>query len=159
MRTADAARAIVIHDGQLLVIRRTKPDGRKYMVTPGGHIEPGESAEEAVLRELAEETMIEVANPRLVFVENPNDDRFGLQYIYLCDYVRGEPRMYPDSEELTAQAQGFGTYEPMWFPLDKIPDAEYIFQSERVGQEILLGVKNGFPEEPKQWTLPPSVVK
>lgn len=159
MRTADAARAIVIHNSQLLVIRRTKPGGRKYMVTPGGHIEPGESPEETVLRELAEETMIEVANPRLVFVEDPNDEQFGLQYIYLCDYVSGDPQMHPDSEELVFQAQGGGTYEPMWFPLSKIPDEEYIFQSERVGQEILLGVKNGFPEEPKRWTLPPSVIK
>ena len=39
----------------LLVIQRYKY-GRRYAVLPGGGIEPGEAAQDAVLRELAEET-------------------------------------------------------------------------------------------------------
>lgn len=155
----DAARAIIIHNDQLLVIRRSKPSGKKYMVTPGGRIEPGEEKIAALLRELAEETMVEIANPRLVFIEDPNSAQYGLQYVFLCDYIGGEPQLHPDSEELVYQAQGHGTYEPMWFPLSKFPSAEYPFLSERLAEEIVKGVQQGFPSEPKQWTLPPSVVK
>lgn len=158
MKIPDAARAIVIRDGQLMVIRRTKP-GRKYMVTPGGRIEPDEDVEAALFRELAEETMVEVKNPRLVFIEDPNDNTWGKQYIYLCEYVSGEPQLHPDSEELVIQVQGGGTYEPMWIPLSQLPDAEYPFKSERVCQEILKGVADGFPVEPKEWILQPPVVK
>lgn len=47
--------AVVLDDEALLVIDREK-DGRRYLVLPGGGIEPGETAEQACLRELHEET-------------------------------------------------------------------------------------------------------
>lgn len=153
-----AARAIIIRDGKIIVIRRTKP-GKKYMVTPGGRLETGEKPEEALLRELAEETMVTVRNPRLVFIEEPNDGTWGTQMVYLCEYVSGEPQLHPDSEELIIQGQGGGTYEPMWYPIDQIPDNEFLFRSERLGQEIVDAYHNGFPVEPKQWHLNPPVVK
>lgn len=158
MSTPDAARAIVIKDGKLLVIKRTKLN-QKYMVTPGGHIEEGEEPTETVQRELDEETTVRIKNPRLVFIENPNHPDFGLQYIYLCEYASGEPQLRPDSEEVIIQANGGGTYEPMWFPLDQMPDEDYPFKSEKVGQEILKGIKFGFPDQPKQWTLDLPVLK
>lgn len=147
-----AARAIVIHNNHLLVIKRIKK-GMRYMVTPGGRIEARETKEQALIRELAEETMIKVANPRLVFIENPNDDNWGIQYIYLCDYVSGEPQLHPDSEEVTIQGKGWGTYQPMWVPLKSLPDKDYRFLSVRLGEEILSGTKNGFPSSPKKWIL------
>ena len=145
-----AARAIVLRQEDILVIKRIKK-GRKYMVTPGGRIEPEEKPEEALLRELAEETTVEVANPRLVFIEEPNDKRWGTQYIYLCDYVAGEPQLHPDSEELVIQAQGGGSYDPVWFPLKNLPDKEYPFLSQRLGEEIIQAAAKGFPGQPKKW--------
>ena len=60
------------------------------MVTPGGRVEEGETPEDTVLREVTEETTVRIANPKLVYVEEPNDGRWGTQYIYLCEYVSGE---------------------------------------------------------------------
>ncbi len=154
-----AARAIVIRDGKLMVIRRSRPDGKKYMVTPGGRIEPGENEITALHRELAEETMVIVNNPRLVFIEDPNDGSWGMQHIFLCDYVNGEPQLHPNSEEVQIQNQGGGTYEPMWYPVADIPNNEYPFRSSRLGQEIKYAVEHGWPSEPKQWTLSGPVVK
>lgn len=147
-----AARAIIIHNGNLLVIKRIK-NGRKYMVTPGGRIESGEKPEQALLRELAEETMVEVANPKLVFVEEPNDNKWGTQYIFLCRYLSGEPQLHPDSEELVIQAQGGGSYDPVWFVIKSLPDPEYVFLSERLGEEIVKAAAKGFPSKPKKWIL------
>lgn len=45
--------AIITHRGQLLVV---KPTYRDYWLLPGGHVEDGESPREACIREIAEET-------------------------------------------------------------------------------------------------------
>lgn len=46
------ARAVIRRDGQLLLVRqRTK----SWSFLPGGHVEPGERVEVALVREIAEE--------------------------------------------------------------------------------------------------------
>ena len=47
--------AVVLREGNLLVMHRRR-GGREYAVLPGGGIEEGESVQDAVLRELREET-------------------------------------------------------------------------------------------------------
>ena len=49
------AAVVSLRGDRLLAIRRTK-QGRSYAVLPGGGIEPNESAQDAALRELIEET-------------------------------------------------------------------------------------------------------
>jgi ADP-ribose pyrophosphatase YjhB (NUDIX family) len=64
----------IVHDagGRLLVIRRGHPPGEGLWSLPGGRVEPGESDDEAVVRELAEETGLRVEAGRLVGrVERP----------------------------------------------------------------------------------------
>ncbi|HEY0638856.1 MAG TPA: NUDIX hydrolase [Pseudonocardiaceae bacterium] len=55
--TADMV-ALAEHDGawHVLLIQRGKPPYRGLWALPGGHVDPGETAEEAARRELAEET-------------------------------------------------------------------------------------------------------
>lgn len=43
-------------DGRLLLVRRGREPGAGRWAVPGGRVEPGESDEQAVRRELAEET-------------------------------------------------------------------------------------------------------
>jgi ADP-ribose pyrophosphatase YjhB (NUDIX family) len=52
----------VVHDaaGRLLLIRRGHEPGRGLWSLPGGRVEPGESAAEAVQREVREETGLDV---------------------------------------------------------------------------------------------------
>jgi len=148
-----AGRAIVLKDGCLLVMKRTKPGGFQYMVTPGGRVEPGEKPEETVIREVAEETTVVISNPHLVFVEEPNDGVWGTQYIYLCDYVSGDARLNPESEEYYYQQKGHGTFDPLWIPINEFPDIEYPFLSVRLGKEIKKALTTGFPASPKHWTI------
>jgi 8-oxo-dGTP diphosphatase len=58
----------VVRDGQgrLLLVRRGTEPGRGLWSVPGGRVEPGESLEEAVVREVAEETGLRVTVGRLV---------------------------------------------------------------------------------------------
>ena len=46
----------VFRDGRVLIVERAKPPLSGVWSLPGGHVEPGEPAAEAALRELAEET-------------------------------------------------------------------------------------------------------
>jgi ADP-ribose pyrophosphatase YjhB (NUDIX family) len=139
-----AARAIVIKDDALLVTHRNK-FGLEYDILVGGGVDFGETLEQALLREMAEEGGIQIANPRLVFIERAVDP-YGTQYIFLCDYVSGEPGLSKSSMEYAITAMGQNLYQPMWRPLKDLPQTE--FRSERLKQAILKGLKHGWPEEP-----------
>ena len=59
----------LIEDGdRLLLQNRIKEDWQGYTL-PGGHVEPGESFVDAVIREMKEETGLTVIEPRLVGVK------------------------------------------------------------------------------------------
>jgi len=69
MRRIDCAGA-VIKDGQgrLLLIRRRNEPGAGLWSLPGGRIEPGETGDQAVAREVREETGLSVTVGRLLGV-------------------------------------------------------------------------------------------
>lgn len=59
----------LITDGdRILLQNRTKNDWQGYTL-PGGHVEPGESFVDAVIREMKEETGLDLKNPRLAGVK------------------------------------------------------------------------------------------
>ena len=65
--------ALVYDDRRrLLLIRRGRPPGVGLWSIPGGRVEPGETDEQAVIRELAEETGLTVeVGPLIGTVERP----------------------------------------------------------------------------------------
>lgn len=139
-----AVRAIVIKDDCLLVMHRNK-FGNEYDTLPGGNIEVGETPEQALFRELYEETQITVQNPRLVIVEHAGDP-YGDQYLFLCDYVEGEPRLLEGSEESLISRVGQNLYEPMWVPIADLLDRPFL--SEKLKKEILSCHGNSWPQGP-----------
>jgi 8-oxo-dGTP diphosphatase len=61
-----AVGAIAVRDGALLLIRRGHAPSRGRWSLPGGRVEAGETAQEAVAREVAEETGLVVSVGNLV---------------------------------------------------------------------------------------------
>lgn len=53
---------------RILLQNRVKNDWKGYSL-PGGHVEPGESFVDAVIREMKEETGLEIRKPKLVGVK------------------------------------------------------------------------------------------
>ncbi len=56
-RTAVRVSALIFRDDKILLFHRFR-DGNEYWVIPGGGVEEGETVEEALQRELWEETSI-----------------------------------------------------------------------------------------------------
>src|ERR1700686_3317294 len=55
-----AVSAAIFRDGRVLIVRRARPPAHGLYTLPGGGVELGETLEEAVIREVREETGLEV---------------------------------------------------------------------------------------------------
>ena len=117
------SRGIVFKDEKLLAIKRVKKD-QEYYVFPGGHIDNGETARDATVREVKEETDVDVAPVRLLykykfFNRKGNPRANGMQSFYLCNYVDGTPQP-TDAEEYTDTTRDNGTYEPTLLDIETL---------------------------------------
>ena len=88
----------VFRDGAVLIVERAKPPLAGVWSLPGGHVEPGETAADAALRELLEETgisaeMVGLAGTREV-IRRADDGRIEAHYVVLAHagiWREGEP--------------------------------------------------------------------
>ena len=78
MGVRSCAKAIVVHDGRLLLNRCRDEANGAYHALPGGGQNPGETLEEAVVRECREETGYQVCPVRFaaLFEEIIDDKEF-----------------------------------------------------------------------------------
>ena len=99
MRTEQVELTVIclIHqEDRYLLQDRVKKDWEGFTF-PGGHIEPGESIVDAVVREMKEETGLTIKAPRLCGVKQfPIDGGRYLVFLFETDQFEGEVR---DSEE------------------------------------------------------------
>lgn len=88
--------ALLDADGRILIARR--PEGKPMAGLwefPGGKIEPGETPEEAAIRELREELSVEPCERCLhpfAFVSHPYDDFHIVMPLFLCRTWDGFPQ-------------------------------------------------------------------
>jgi nucleoside triphosphatase len=78
--------ALVVNDRHEILLVRSEKWGQKYTV-PGGHIELGERAEDAIVREVKEETGLDSIVEELLIVQ---------QAIYPKDYYKHEHYVFMD---------------------------------------------------------------
>jgi ADP-ribose pyrophosphatase YjhB (NUDIX family) len=55
-----AVSAAIFRDGRVLIVRRARPPAHGLYTLPGGGVELGETLEEAVIREVREETALDI---------------------------------------------------------------------------------------------------
>ena len=80
--------ALIVNDRREVLLVRSNKWGEKYTV-PGGHIELGERAEDAIVREVKEETGLDSVAEDLLIVQQaiyPKDYHKHEHYIFM-DYV------------------------------------------------------------------------
>lgn len=78
-------RLLLVVDGHFLAVQPRLGDGRWEL--PGGGIKRGEASDQAVLRELYEETGVKLAANQLRMLTQNQVSRHGLRVRYLCYFV------------------------------------------------------------------------
>jgi len=84
--------ALVRQGNQILLVRRGRPPFEGYWSLPGGSVELGERVEEAVIREVREETGLSVAVSRFLgYADGIQHDSTGrVQYHHVILYFEAE---------------------------------------------------------------------
>lgn len=101
--------AIIISGDKILLIHRKK-EGKEYWVFPGGGVEEGETNEQAVIREVKEETGLEATNVRLAG-----------GVFYYCEVEYSKPELGgPEKQKMNE----LDWYQPEWIELSEITDME-----------------------------------
>ena len=100
--------AIILCEGRVLLEKRKNEPGKGKWSIPGGIVDIGESPEQAIIREVQEETSLEVEAPLLIdVVSDVSFDETGkVKYHFvIIDYLvkvrRGEPHASSDADALT----------------------------------------------------------
>ncbi|MEM3441913.1 MAG: NUDIX hydrolase [Candidatus Bathyarchaeia archaeon] len=107
--------ALIIRNGEILLEKRKNDPGKGKWSIPGGLVELGESLEQSVIREVLEETGLEVENPELIDVVSNiiKDENGEVKYHFvIVDYFvklkSGKLSASSDAEELR------------WVPLSEV---------------------------------------
>jgi 8-oxo-dGTP diphosphatase len=108
---------LIIKDDQILLIRHSElSTGRGYWVIPGGGLDPDETELECVVREMKEETNLDVEVKRLLFDEPvPNEGPYQWRKSYLCRPIAGTAA--PGREPEPEAAAAYAITEVRWFDL------------------------------------------
>ena len=110
-RPAVGVGAVLVHQGRVLLIRRGKEPLRGRWVVPGGTVEVGETLEQALVREVQEETGLVVRPIEVVAVfDRIERDGDAVRYHYVivdyrCRYVSGTPQAASDAQDVAFVAR------------------------------------------------------
>lgn len=86
-------RAIIYKDGKLLAVRHKNKDGtsKDFWAIPGGGLDPGESLESGLQREIKEELGIKATIGRLICIQQFTSSRIGcdeeLEFFFLVENI------------------------------------------------------------------------
>ncbi|MBI5567445.1 MAG: NUDIX domain-containing protein [Chloroflexi bacterium] len=133
----------VVRDGKVLYVRRNYEPNKGTWTLPGGYAEHTETLDEAVIRELREETGIEARVLGVVGVRSRwGEAGGGVLVIFRCELVSGEPQA--DDYEISATE---------FFDADQIAALSPVFPlSREIGLRVLYDNTVGLSET----EVPPS---
>ncbi len=125
--------AFIVKNNRLLIVRKSKSELflSGYYEMPGGKVEFGESTEDALLREIKEETglRIKIIKPYSTFSYLSNDDqRHTIDIQFLTELIDN-----PDNIKLSSEHDEF-----KWIKKDEINNYKF---SDQMKEAILKGFK------------------
>jgi len=116
--------AVVEHDGQYLLVEE-RAMGRRIFTQPGGHIEAGETPEQAVVRVTLEETGCTVACEDLIGVYlwiHPQTRQQFLRIVYAARFIECDESLPLDD----------GILSRRWMTVEDLEDRKSVLRSPAV---------------------------
>lgn len=118
MRQIEVVAAIIQRDGAYFATQRGYGEFEGMWEFPGGKIEPGESPEAALQREIQEELGIDITINRFLCTTDYDYPSFHLtMHCYLCEIKSGEIELREHKSARWLTAETLDSVE--WLPADK----------------------------------------
>ena len=118
MRVIEVVAAVMQRDGAYFATQRGYGEFEDMWEFPGGKIEPGESPEDALKREIQEELGIDITIDEFLCTTNYNYPSFHLtMHCYLCRVEAGEIELREHKSARWLRSEELGSVE--WLPADK----------------------------------------
>lgn len=118
MKTIEVVAAIILRDGAYFATQRGYGEFEGMWEFPGGKIEPGESREDALKREIQEELGVDIYIKELLCTTEYDYPTFHLtMHCYLCSVASGEIELREHKSAQWLTAETLDTIE--WLPADK----------------------------------------
>ena len=119
MKTINVVAALIVHDGRIFATQRGYGEWRGWWEFPGGKLEPGETPEEALVREIREELATEISVDRFVTTLEWDYPTFHLSMrCYLCSVISGSLTLL--EHEAAAWLDREHLYSMKWLPADYV---------------------------------------
>ena len=126
--------AIIQKSSSILLVKRKKDPYKNQFALPGGFVNEGETIEEAIEREVYEETSLKVHPIDILGVySDPTRDPRGhmMTVVFIVLMIRGTPTAGDDAKEIS------------WIPIEKLNDIEIPFDHKLVINDYLRWKREG----------------
>lgn len=101
-----AVGAVVFKDDRVLLVKRSNPPAKGMWAVPGGKIQAGETMQQALIRELKEETGLNIKVGEIIYVfdviQRNDNARLNYHYViidFLCELKDGQLKAGDDALE------------------------------------------------------------
>lgn len=125
----------VFRDGKFVMGQRRGSHGEGSWSIPGGHLEFGETPEQTAIREVKEETGMEIKNLRFGAVTNDIFESEGKHYItiwMMSDWQAGEPSIVEPDKYVKQQ----------WIDFESLPEPLFLPWEQLLKSDFLSNIKN-----------------
>ena len=114
MKTIRVVAAVILKDGKIFATQRGYGAYKDYWEFPGGKIEPGETPEQALIREIREELATEIRVEELLTTVEYDYPEFHLSMdCFICAVLRGKLEL---KEHESAS----------WLPISRLRDVNWL---------------------------------
>lgn len=117
MKTIEVVAAIIKQNDMILATQRGYGDYKGWWEFPGGKVEPGETGEEAIVREIHEELDARIAVDQFVTTVDWDYEKFHLtMHCYLSHVAEGHLELHEHMSAKWVDAESIDSVD--WLPAD-----------------------------------------